>query len=222
MTDNANPQSECTCAIGASTRSYTPNVAASPFPKELPPTDETQSDYAWYPMYVKYRREIRVKEALDAQAFETFIPMEYKQMRCNGVDKTVAFPAIHNLIFVHSNRSRISWMKMFNDECRNLQYMSYFSQTENVMTVITVPDRQMENIIKAASVTDTTGLRSYIDTPHSALARVGKEIEFVNGPFAGVQGVIKRIDKNRVMLIHLFNDKSIKIRISSSQDVIYL
>lgn len=222
MTENANPPSEGTCAPGASTRSHAHSETQQPFPDELPPEDSSRSDYRWYPMYVRYRREQKVQAALDARGFETFIPMQKTQMRHKGVDKVVCSPAIHNLIFIHSHRKRISWMKMFNDECQNLQYMSYFSFADNTRTVITVPDQQMKNIIKAASVDDPDGLRSYIDTPPGGLAKVDREIQFVDGPFAGVRGVIKRIDKNRVMLIHLVEGKSIRIRISRSQDIVYL
>ena len=216
-----------TCVEDASTRSFTPNPETEPpvldaF-KELPPNDPDCLGYEWFPMYVMYRQELKVQKALESREFETFIPMEEKSFRRKGVDIVEMVPAIHNLIFVFSTRERITWMKMYNEECTKMQYMSFHYYSDDTSSILTVPQKQMDNIIAAATVKDTEGLRSYIDTPVcSAPARLGREIEFVNGPFKGVTGIIKRVNKNRVMLIELPQYKSIQIKITSSQDINYL
>ena len=216
-----------TCVEDASTRSFAPNEEAQQSGQapriELPPNDPACQGYEWFPMYVMYRQELKVQKALESRDFETFIPMEEISTRRKGVDVVEMVPAIHNLIFVFSYRERITWMKMYNEECTKMQYMSFHSYSDDTSSVITVPQKQMDNIIAAATVKDTQGLRSYIDTPVSSdPARVDREIEFVNGPFKGVKGIIRRVNKNRVMLIELPQYKSIQIKITSSQDINYL
>lgn len=206
MTDNATASNGSTCVKDASTRSFVPKTG-----------------YFWYPMYVKYRQELKVQKALTDQDIISFIPMTEVLGRRNGVDQRNVVPAIHNLIFIYSSQERITWMKMHNEVCTRMQYMSFRNNSDNTSTIITVPENQMQNIIKAATVKDPAGLRTYEDAPkQSPFAKPDREIEFVGGPFEGVKGVIKRVDNNRVMIINLPQSKCIKIRITRAQDINYL
>lgn len=226
MTDNAIAINGNTCVKDASTHSFSQNPAvqlSGQTAKQLPPNDPQCVGYEWFPMYVMYRQEMKVKEVLDENEFKTFIPMEEKSTRRNGMDNVALVPAIHNMIFVYSYKERITWMKMHDEQCAKMQYMSFRNNSDGLSSIITVPQRQMENIITAATIEDTEGLRSYVDTPVSSdPARPNREIEFVNGPFKGVTGIIKRVNKNRVMLIELPQYKCIQIKITRSQDINYL
>jgi transcription antitermination factor NusG len=230
MTEHAKANDGGTCVEDASTRSFSSNPennagskTTQEKPKTLPPNAPDGIGYLWFPMYVRYRQELKVQEELEKNDFKTFIPMEKRTTRRKGRDMIEMKPAIHNMIFVFSNQSRITWMKMHNMVCTKMQYMSFRAPSDGTSTVITVPLQQMENIMRAAMVDDPDGLRSYCDAPvTSDPAKVGREIEFIDGPFAGVRGIIKRVDKNRVMLIHLPQNKCIKIRISRAQDINYL
>ncbi|MBR1933767.1 MAG: UpxY family transcription antiterminator [Prevotella sp.] len=226
-TNNAIASHGSPCVEDASTRSFAQDTEAQALApndsKTLPPNDPQGTDYEWFPMYVMYRQELKVKEVLDGNDFKTFIPMEERATRRKGIDQVMLTPAIHNMIFVYSRKERITWMKMHNQECAKMQYMSFRNNSDGTSSIITVPQKQMNNIITAATIEDTEGLRSYIDTPpHSDPARPDREIEFVSGPFKGVTGIIRRVNKNRVMLIELPQCKSIQIKIARSQDINYL
>lgn len=236
-TTKVKTDNDSTCVDDASTRSFVPNSTTGtpkptteatslsvliPIDDTLPPNDPNGVGYYWYPMYVRYRQELKVQKELDERDFKTFVPMVAKaSARRRGV-KVEVIPAVHNLIFIYSNKRRISWMKMYNSVCTRLQYMSFRNNSDGISTVITVPDKQMENIIRAATVEDPDGARSYIDTPKLSAEVLNKRIRFIRGPFEGIEGIIKRVQKNRVMLIELPNDKCIKINISSAQDIEYL
>jgi len=227
MTDNATAPPRGTRVEDASTRSFSPNakppITATAHARQLPPDALDGSDYQWYPMYVKYRQELKVQKVLTDHLFKTFIPMEERRVRRHGTDAVLFVPAIHNMIFVYSSKERITWMKMHNEECTKMQYMSFRNTTDGTSNIITVPEAQMRNIITAATIADPDGLRSYIDTPpQPVLARPDRMIQFVSGPFKGVIGIIRRVNKNRVMLIELPQYKSIQIKISSSLDIDYL
>ncbi|MBQ7609329.1 MAG: UpxY family transcription antiterminator [Desulfovibrionaceae bacterium] len=225
-TENATANIGSTCVADASTRSFTPPATVgsqdTAAVRQLPPNDPHCEGYQWFPMYVMYRQELKVQKELHANHFETFIPMQERATRRKGIDKVEAVPAIHNMIFVYSRKERISWMKMHNKQCTIMQYMSFRSYSDGTSTVITVPPDQMQNIIRAATALDPEGQRSYIDTPASpGPARPNRQIEFVSGPFKGVTGIIRRINKNRVMLVELPQYKSIQIKITRAQDINY-
>ena len=85
---NENTPSEATRVTDPGTRSF---VSA---PRPL----------AWYPMYVTYARELDVQEALNKAGVENFLPMEHIVMRVGKKIVEREQPAIHNLIFLHSDR----------------------------------------------------------------------------------------------------------------------
>ena len=198
----------------ASTRSF-----ISEPQKELP-QNNPQEQYFWYPMYVKYRKELSVQEELEAHEFHTFIPMEEYSVKRGSKVRTEARPAIHNLIFVYSFRERITWMKMFNRQCLHLQYMSQ-RFLDGHSEVITVSDHAMENIIRAATADDPLHQRTYLDRSLN-LTDLDKGIKFVDGSFKGVEGVIKRVDKNRAMIVPLAGGFNMKITITRASDIEFL
>ncbi len=211
MTNDNASHVASTCVDDASTRSYAQ--------KELPPNSPDEQ-YCWYPMYVKYRKELSVQAALNDNQFRTFIPMETYYVKRGSKVKGEQRPAIHNLIFVYSFKQRISWMKMYNRACEPLQYMSRHL-LDGTTELITVPQRAMDNIIKAATADDPHGLRTYTDRP-LAITDLDKPIKFTNGAFKGIEGIIKRIDGNRAMIIPLAQGINMKITITHASDIEFL
>lgn len=211
MTSHETGNLVSTCVTDASTRSYAQ--------KTLPP-NTPDKPYFWYPMYVRYCQELSVQKALESNAFRTFIPMERYDIKRGHKIITETRPAIHNLIFVWSFRERITWMKMYNRDCLPMQYMSR-PLMDGGSEVITVPEKAMDNIIRAATVDDPDGQRSYIERDLD-ISDLDKSIQFVDGSFKGVKGVIKRVDNNRVMIIPVANNVNMKIVIARASDIEYI
>lgn len=153
----------------------------------------------WYPMRVTYSREIKVRDELKALGVEAFLPMRFELTRTRGVPKFEYVPAVHNLIFVRSSQLWLSENKRTNKVLASLRYM--IRQPLDVRTqpreILWVPDRQMENFIRVASVTD--GSVMFLDNPD--MGRVGQRVKIRQGMFAGVEGVIKRIKKNKRIVV---------------------
>ena len=222
MTERNNNPLGSTRVQDASTRFFISNSAplyAADLPKELPPNDST-NQYLWYPMYVKYRKELSVKAVLDDHDFRTFVPMETYHVKRGASVRTEERPAIHNLLFVYSFKERISWMKMFNADCEPLQYMSRHF-LDGSSEIITVTQKAMENIIKAASIDDPNGQRTYTDRPLQ-FTDLDRRILFIGGAFKGVEGIIKRVDGNRAMVIPLAQGINMKITITHATDIEFL
>ena len=155
----------------------------------------------WYPMRVTYNRELKVKTHLDQQGIETFLPVTNKLIERNGHRKFELVPAIHNLLFVHSTRERLTDLKMTDEDFSPLRYMMTRPLNPDARPeVLHIPNREMENFIRVASITDDRVL--FLD--YAAVAnKVGRRCIIVDGDFAGIEGVVKRIQKNRHVVIQL-------------------
>ena len=162
----------------------------------------------WFPMRVTYSRELKVKAELDRLGIESFIPMMYKLVEENTDNPhRKLVPAINNLIFVHSTQERISHLKSSNEVLEPLRYM--IDQTaQQPHTIMTVPDRQMENFMRVASRTDDSVMFLNDD---SVVGKEGKHVMITGGAFEGVTGVIKRVKRCKRVVVEIEGVASVAI-----------
>ena len=174
---------------------------------------------AWYPMYVTYSREVLVRDALDKKGVKNFLPMERVTERIGKKLVQTLQPLVHNLIFVYSDRAQLRELKMFNRDCVHMQFMTIKPRNdEQASVVITIPERQMEQFMRAMGVDDELGQRRFL--PYTDfLGREGQRIRFLRGPFQGIEGTIKRINRNRHLVIALPPIGALAITITSSSDL---
>lgn len=156
----------------------------------------------WFPMRVTYHRETRIKTLLDEMGIENFLPMHWVMVETkNGGKKRMLLPAIHNLIFVKSTQEFLTELKMTREEFAPLRYLMKRSlSSKGKGDIIVVPNRQMENFIRVASVQDD---RVMFLENNDFINKVGQKVKVTDGYFAGVEGVIKRINKNKRIVVQL-------------------
>ena len=88
---------------------------------------------------------------------------------------------------------------MFRREFQSLRYMTnMFSDGEKILTV---PDRQMDNFIRVASVQDSRV--QFLEYNQEFLAKPGKRVRVTDGDFKGCEGVIRRIKKNQCVVVQV-------------------
>jgi transcription antitermination factor NusG len=156
----------------------------------------------WFPIRVTYHREIKIKEQLDLFGIESFVPMRYEMVDTKKGRKRMLVPAVHNLIFVHSTQEALTHLKMTRKECEPMRYMMRrpVPGGDNRKEIITVPDREMENFLRVASVQDESVM--FLDYK-DFIGKEGRRVRINEGTFAGVEGVIKRIKKNKHVVIQI-------------------
>ena len=160
-----------------------------------------RSEVAWYPMRVTYGREVKVKEALDNLGIENFLPMHYELVDPgDGNKRRMLVPAIHNLIFVHDSREDITRLKTTKREFQPLRYITKRFAESIDDNILTVPDGQMQNFIRVASVQDDSVM--FLETG-DYINKIGQRVQITEGYFAGVEGVVKRIKKNKHVVVQL-------------------
>lgn len=160
----------------------------------------------WFPMRVTYSREMKVKAELDRLGIESFVPMMYKVVDGDMPQRELV-PAISNLIFVRSTQERISGLKSSNKTLEPLRYM--IDQTaQQPHTIMTVPDRQMQNFIRVASKTDDSVM--FLDED-CVVGKEGKRVEIIGGAFVGVAGVIRRVKRCKRVVVEIEGVASVAI-----------
>ena len=85
-------------------------LSYSGVPKEHPFVKESPELF-WYAVRVTYSRELALKEYLDGECIENFIPMHYEYIVKNERRVRKLVPAVHNLVFIRSSRERIDRIK---------------------------------------------------------------------------------------------------------------
>lgn len=154
----------------------------------------------WFPMRVTYNRELRIKQQLDQIGIDSFIPMRYELVETTDGRKRKLVPAVHNLIFIHSTQETITDLKMTRREFEPLRYIIITSIENQKSEILRVPDRQMENFMRVASVQDDSVM--FLDY-QDFIGKEGRRVRINEGYFAGVEGVIKRIKKNRHVVVQI-------------------
>ena len=171
------------------------------------PDDDPGLSHDWDPLFVSYQRELDVNQVLDEQCFETFLPMRVTYERVGKKVVSREEPAIHNLIFVKSYYERIRWMKMYNRTCTALQFTTRGFQTARD-TII--PLRQMERFIDACRKAEGKDRVLFL-RPDEIEEFKGREVRFIKGDFAGVEGYIQRVNKNKMVIVTLQGIQSIAL-----------
>ncbi len=158
------------------------------------------NDFEWFPMRSTYGREQKVKENLDKLGIDNYVPMTYKIMETKGERHKQFVPAVHNLIFVHSSKDTIKALKSNNTILSSLRFMMKKSilEKDSKSEIITVPMNQMNNFIKATKGHEADVI--YLKNKDFLLT-IGQRVRITNGVFFGVEGQIKRIHKNKRVLV---------------------
>lgn len=152
----------------------------------------------WYAIRVLYGREMKLKELLDVGSIKNFVPMQQKLITVKGTTRKVCVPAIRNLIFVYATRSFLNALKT---ECElHIPFRHIMDRTSNQPIVI--QDREMDHFI---AVSGTMNQQLLYLTKVNLTLRNGDRVKVTGGPFAGVEGNVVRIKKDRRVMVLLNN-----------------
>ena len=165
----------------------------------------------WFPMRVAYGREERViaiKNYLDTLSIENFLPMQRKAEEVNGRVKYTLHPAINNLIFIHATKETISDLKQTKKQLLPLRYMMWHSPTDRQPAIICIPNYQMENFMRVASVQDE---RVMFFQGKDFSHKIGRRVKITDGIFKGVEGIVCRVKKDRRVVVSIEGVASIAI-----------
>ena len=134
-------------------------------------------------MRATYRRGMQIKELLDRQGINNFVPMRYEIRQKNGRKRRELVPVISDLIFVHAVQSELQRVKDRNP------YLQYMIDIRNGQKII-VPDNQMRQFIAVAGTYDEHLL---FFSPDEVNLRRGMKVRIIGGDFEGYEGVFVKV-----------------------------
>jgi len=186
-------------------------------------TQEKQPELHWYAMKVFYNRVFEMEDLLDAYGIETYLACENVQQK--GKDHSAAakrladesnvrarrmffkngpiiykrVPMVSSLIFFRADEARATMVSgMLTDEvngtCKGFIYSKGKDKGFSV-----IRDSQME-MFRLVTSSGANGL-DFIDAEKIVGFRTGEKVRVTEGPFAGAEGYIKRIGKDRRLLV---------------------
>lgn len=152
------------------------------------------TDINWYALRVTYSRELTLKEYLDGEHIENFIPMHYEYAVKGERRVRKLVPAVHNLVFVRSSRSCIDRMK--DETSLPVRYI----MNKETNSPILVPERQMRNFIAVAGTNEEQLV--YLE-PSIVALRKGQRVRVTGGVFEGVEGEFIRVKNDRRVMVSI-------------------
>lgn len=151
----------------------------------------------WYAIRVTYSREQKLKEFLDTQAIENFLPMQYKLIKKGGKTTKILKPVIHNLIFIKSSRSKLDIIKQEVEGTTPMRYM----MDKATHNPIIIPEHQMRSFIIVAGSLNEQLL--YLDDHIDSILEQGATVRITGGVFSGAEGVVLRIRRDRRVVVSI-------------------
>ena len=173
----------------------------------------------WYPIRVCYsnrRRIMELSRRLEEHKRHHYIPMEYVQKG----EELECVPALVNIIFIHSSQEDLQALKQQPE----FQYFRFIMRPVpetrgERKEVIWVPDPQMEDFIRVTSERNERVL--YLNNLAFAL-RPGAHVRVKDGPFAGVTGIVKSIQKHLCVVLPVGGVVAVAILNIPKKSLIYL
>ena len=148
------------------------------------------TDIHWYPLRVTYSRELLLKEFLDSDGVENFIPMRYEYVKKGDRKIRKLVPVVHNLVFVHTSLERIECIKQSPGFSLVVRYII---DRETHQPLI-IPEVQMRSFIAVSGSYEEQIV--YLDPEITALQK-GDRVHITGGIFEGVEGIILRVKVDR-------------------------
>lgn len=158
----------------------------------------------WYALRVTYGREIEARDLFIAKGIKSFVPMQYDFVtKSDGSRVYELIPATHNLLFVHSSFNEIDELKKSAPLNDVLRYIKKHGVEGNLIpkskVYMTVRDTDMENFLRVAHKMEDV---IYLDY-EKAKNIEGQPVRIIEGHMAGAKGVLKRIGKNKQVVVEL-------------------
>lgn len=160
----------------------------------------------WFIFYTFSRREKKIKEILERQGFEVFLPLLKIRKQWSDRKKWVEEPLFKSYIFIKTNPTDF-------EKCLMIPGILY--QLKSQGQPASISEQDIENIRISLSYPEHLQVSSEIFTP-------GAMVRVVSGPFSGFKGtIVRQAGKTKLMVMLDQLGKSITLEVPAGMLIEY-
>lgn len=156
---------------------------------------QSTQELHWYALRVFRNRINGIKAQIETSGRETYRPMKVVDAVEGGALHYKEVALIPALLFLKSDLTYVKELRYKNFG----QLMVYTGAATTEPAAI--PDNQMEAFMKATSAYGNKDVEVLEDEKGMELFRAGQPVRVINGIYKGATGVVKRIRKDRKLLV---------------------
>ena len=158
--------------------------------EERRPPPEFYERARWYACYTRARHEKRVAAALGERGIEAFLPMLEQLRQWKDRKKRVALPLFPGYVFGRFDLGSMHSVLTIPGVATIVRANGYPTP---------IPDRELENVRRFAAALGATGAEAEV----RPFLGEGDWVRVMEGPFAGVEGIILELRGRRRVLVGL-------------------
>lgn len=151
-------------------------------------------DKRWYALKVFYNKVFEVESQLKDVGVESYIPTEEVVTEVNGHRRLRRRPVINSLMFVHTDLKTLAHL-LRGALCN--EALAYLNADRN--TPAPIPDDEFQ-AFRLVTSGGHQGLEYFCDEAMVNLSS-GQKVRVTEGPFKGTEGHVKRIRRDRRVLV---------------------
>ena len=154
----------------------------------------------WYALRAFKGRVGKIKEDFDAAGCKTYMAMQIRESVRNGHHLYKKVQVVPQLLFVYCcERQLLDYKNAHFDEIMIYRSKMKNDKGEETFLPAVIPEKQMKLFMFITSVGDGKDVAYYGDImPHF---EEGEKVEVTDGIYKGATGYIKRIKKDRKLLV---------------------
>lgn len=161
---------------------------------------EAQDTCAWYALRAFKRKAFKIREDFQQKGIETYIAMRNVTETIDGRQVRKDVQIIPQLLFVKCDTATLEAYKATHDQ----DFMIYRHKVQDkggfgVLQPAPIPEEQMKTFIFITSTGGGKDIEYYGDTMPPF--EEGERVKVIDGIYRGATGFVKRIKKDRKLLI---------------------
>lgn len=161
------------------------------------------TDVHWFPIRINHSSPALLRKLTELLEQEepvekTYVPLQFKKKDATTMDFA---PAITNFIFIRVSLQHLKSIKSNKAQYEPLRYVMHPVYDENYnqhKEILYVTDKKMDDFIRVVSEANDQVI--FLNNLHFA-CKPGQKVQITEGPFAGVKGTIKSIQKHLCVVI---------------------
>ena len=160
-----------------------------PLPKEIMASRRAAHQPHWYAIRCTYGRERKAYDFFSKNGIEAFYPTITNTKSTDGKTETIVESRLPNLLFAFGSYEQLKKYVFDNHEDTKYLRFYYNMHHDGTKEPLVVPQWQMISLMK---ICDADAEDKHLEPFVVEKFKVGQLVRVKDGPFAGVEGIVKR------------------------------